>query len=86
MFKNDWLGQMTGNGNCCCDLLIQVILVYVRVGIRNLVIIGVKVAMIVLDLNSCVDSLRTEGAFIPSGASRDDLWFQVKRIRINDIH
>jgi len=86
MCKHDWLGQMASNCNGCGDLLINVILVDIRVGIRNQVIIRVKVAMIVLDLDSCSNSLRTEGAFIPSGAPRNDLWFHVKRIRINDIH
>jgi len=69
MCKHDWVGQMTGNGNSRFDLLVNVILVDVRVGIRHQVIIRVKVAMVVLNLHSCGNSLRTEGAFISSGAS-----------------
>ena len=69
MCKHDRLGQMTGNRNSRFDLLVNVILVDVRVGIRHQVIIRVKVAMVVLNLHSCGNSLRTEGAFISSGAS-----------------
>jgi len=69
MFKHNRLGQMTGDGNGRGDLLIKVILVYIPIRVRSGVVIRVKIAMVILDLNSCGNSLRTEGAFIPSGAS-----------------
>jgi hypothetical protein len=84
--QHDRLGQMTGNSHACFDLFIYVILVDTRIGIRNGMVIRVKVAMVILDLDRRSNSLRTEGSFIPSGAPGDDLWLQAERIGIDNIH
>jgi len=75
-----WLSQMTSEGSSGFDLLKQIILVNVFIGILWCVIVWIKIfinTLVLLDLNCGSNSLLTEGSFVASSTTGDNLWFQI---------
>ena len=76
---------MTGNRRGGFDLLQKIVLIYIGIIVRILMVVRVNISVIILYLNPCSNSFRTERCFITSGAASDDFRCQVNRVSSDDV-